>query len=126
MRIRLRADAGRRVGEVSVRDSGIGIEMSFLPKVFESFMQAERSVDRSRGGLGLGLALVKGIVEHHGGSVRAASDGPGTGAEFVLELPLIDHLDAAPKGPGDSRAVSTTRRTSLSDSQRARNSPPSP
>jgi two-component system CheB/CheR fusion protein len=56
--------------------------------LFEPFMQAEATLDRSKGGLGLGLALVKGLVEMHGGEVRAHSDGPGKGAEFVVELPL--------------------------------------
>ena len=119
VRVGLRADAGRRVAEVSVRDSGIGIDPEFLPKVFESFMQADRSVDRSRGGLGLGLALVKGIVEHHGGTVRAASDGPGTGAEFVLELPVIEHqADVTPKRPVAHTTAASPRRVLLIEDNR--------
>lgn len=115
----LRAHPGRRVAEVCVRDSGIGIETTFLPKVFESFMQADRSVDRSRGGLGLGLALVKGIIEHHGGNVRAASDGPGTGAEFIFELPLIDHQqDIAPASLATCSTVAPLRRILLIEDNR--------
>ena len=75
---------------ISVQDTGIGIEAAFLPKVFEAYMQADRSLERSRGGLGLGLALVKAVVGLHGGSVTATSDGPGTGSTFTVELPLSE------------------------------------
>jgi two-component system CheB/CheR fusion protein len=71
-----------------VSDNGIGIEPAMLRRLFQPFMQAEATLDRSKGGLGLGLALVKGLVEMHGGEVCAHSDGPGKGAEFVVELPL--------------------------------------
>ena len=71
-----------------VIDNGVGIEPTMLRRLFEPFMQAEATLDRSKGGLGLGLALVKGLVEMHGGDVCAHSDGPGKGAEFVVELPL--------------------------------------
>jgi signal transduction histidine kinase len=74
---------------VTVRDSGIGIEAEMLPKVFDSFSQAEGSLDRSRGGLGMGLALVKGLVELHGGGVEATSQGPGQGAVFSFRLPVV-------------------------------------
>ncbi|HET9226013.1 MAG TPA: ATP-binding protein, partial [Thermoanaerobaculia bacterium] len=84
-----RADHGSRV-ELSVRDSGQGIEPEVLPHIFEVFTQADRSLDRARGGLGVGLAVVKGLVEMHGGEVRAASEGLGQGSEFILSLPL-DH-----------------------------------
>jgi PAS domain S-box-containing protein len=73
---------------VKVRDTGIGIEPEMLPRLFESFSQADSSLDRSRGGLGLGLALVKGIVELHEGSVQAHSAGAGQGAEFSILLPM--------------------------------------
>jgi signal transduction histidine kinase len=75
---------------ITVRDTGIGIEPTVLPRVFEAYTQADGSFARSRGGLGLGLALVKGVVELHGGSVTAASDGPGTGTAITVELPLIE------------------------------------
>ncbi len=71
-----------------IRDDGIGIPADVLPHVFEPFVQADRSLDRTRGGLGLGLSLVKTLVELHGGTVEARSDGPGLGAEIVLRLPL--------------------------------------
>jgi CheY-like chemotaxis protein len=72
-----------------VRDNGIGIDANLLPRVFDLFSQAETALDRSKGGLGIGLAVVKNIVEMHMGSVTASSDGPGQGAEFVVSLPRV-------------------------------------
>jgi PAS domain S-box-containing protein len=71
-----------------ITDTGAGMEPAMLRRLFQPFMQADTTLDRTSGGLGLGLALVKGLVEMHGGEVRAHSDGPGKGAEFVVELPL--------------------------------------
>jgi signal transduction histidine kinase len=71
-----------------VRDNGVGIGRELLPAVFELFTQAARTLDRAQGGLGLGLALVRKLVELHGGSVEAHSDGPDNGSTFVVELPL--------------------------------------
>ncbi|MFL6231654.1 MAG: CheR family methyltransferase [Thermoanaerobaculia bacterium] len=73
---------------VAVRDTGIGMEPELLARAFEPFSQAERGPDRGRGGLGLGLALVKALVELHGGSVEAESPGPGGGTEIVMRLPV--------------------------------------
>jgi CheY-like chemotaxis protein/nitrogen-specific signal transduction histidine kinase len=73
---------------IRVRDQGIGITAEMLPHVFEVFTQADRSLARSRGGLGMGLALVKGLAQLHGGEVGAASPGLGQGAEFTIRLPL--------------------------------------
>jgi signal transduction histidine kinase len=73
---------------VHVRDTGAGIDPGLLGSVFEPFVQAERTLARSRGGLGLGLPLVKGLAELHGGTVEARSAGPGAGAEMVVRLPL--------------------------------------
>jgi signal transduction histidine kinase len=75
---------------ISIRDNGIGIEPDFLPHVFERFRQADGSSTRSYGGLGLGLAIVRHIVEMHGGLVRAESKGKGRGATFTVELPLLE------------------------------------
>src|SRR5262249_47190450 len=77
-----------REAVIAIRDTGIGMEPDVLARVFEAFSQADRSLDRSRGGLGLGLALVKGLVELHGGHVRVRREGPGQGAELVIRLPL--------------------------------------
>ena len=74
---------------VRVRDSGMGIEPAMLPAIFDIFTQVDTSEGRSQGGLGIGLALVKTLVEMHEGKVTAASDGPGRGAEFVIRLPLL-------------------------------------
>ena len=81
--------AGRSV-RVLVSDSGKGIEASFLPHVFERFRQADSSTTRRHGGLGLGLAIVRHVVELHGGSVRALSGGRDRGSTFVIKLPLYD------------------------------------
>jgi two-component system CheB/CheR fusion protein len=83
--------ADQVVGQAVLRvsDTGIGIQPDLLVRLFEPFMQADTSLDRSKGGLGLGLALVKGLVDLHGGDVRAYSEGPGKGSEFVVRLPLV-------------------------------------
>jgi CheY-like chemotaxis protein len=75
--------------EIVVSDTGIGIRPDFLPYVFERFRQAEASTTRKTGGLGLGLAIVRHIVEMHGGTVEASSAGEGTGATFSVRLPLM-------------------------------------
>ena len=71
-----------------VRDTGVGIARDMLPRIFELFTQVETSLDRSQGGLGLGLAVVRNIIERHGGSVVAESPGLGQGSEFIVRLPL--------------------------------------
>ncbi len=73
---------------VTVRDTGIGIAAEHLPRLFEIFSQVDPVLERSQGGLGIGLSLVKGLVEMHGGTVEARSDGPGKGSEFVVRLPV--------------------------------------
>jgi PAS domain S-box-containing protein len=75
--------------EVVVTDTGIGIPAAFLPHVFERFRQAEGGTNRQHGGLGLGLAIARHVVEMHGGTIHAASQGPGTGATFRIDLPLM-------------------------------------
>jgi CheY-like chemotaxis protein len=73
-----------------VRDTGIGIPEDMLPRVFELFTQVDGTMDRSQGSLGIGLAIVRSIIEMHGGTTEARSDGPGRGSEFVIRLPLLD------------------------------------
>jgi CheY-like chemotaxis protein len=80
---------------VGVRDTGIGIAGDMLGRVFDLFSQADNSLHRSRGGLGIGLTVVKRLVEMQGGSVRAWSDGPGKGSEFTVRLPLRRDLRPA-------------------------------
>jgi signal transduction histidine kinase len=74
--------------EISVSDTGQGIDIGFLPHVFDRFRQADSSITREHGGLGLGLALVRHLIEMHGGTARAESDGQGLGARFTIRLPL--------------------------------------
>ena len=81
---------------VAIRDTGIGIEPSLLPRVFDVYTQADQSLQRSRGGLGLGLALVKGLIEPQGGKVAIASEGPGRGTEVSFSLPLVSQPADAP------------------------------
>ena len=87
-RVELRLETDRKFATITVRDTGIGIAADMLPRLFNIFDQGERGLDRSRGGLGLGLALVKGLAELHGGTATAASGGPGQGATFTVRLPL--------------------------------------
>jgi PAS domain S-box-containing protein len=107
--VELRAGGDR--AEIVVEDTGIGIEPEMLGNLFETFSQADRSLARSRGGLGLGLALVKGLMDLHGGEVEAASEGLGRGSRFTLRLPLAaaqeapEHEAAPPAGANGSRRV---------------------
>jgi signal transduction histidine kinase len=81
--------------EISVRDTGEGIPAAFLPHVFDRFRQANNSITRFHGGLGLGLAIVRHLVELHGGAVEARSEGEGKGATFVLHLPSTSRSEEA-------------------------------
>jgi CheY-like chemotaxis protein len=98
----------RREGDrvvISVADTGIGISRDALPEVFEMFTQVGRTRDRSQGGLGIGLALVRRLVELHGGSATAVSPGPGEGSTFAVRLPLalaVDESPAPPPAPGQN------------------------
>jgi CheY-like chemotaxis protein/two-component sensor histidine kinase len=91
-RIGLRVERSEGRGEVSlhVTDNGVGIPAAMLPQVFQMFTQVDRSLEKSRGGLGIGLSLVKRLVEMHGGTVEARSGGRGQGSEFIVRLPLAD------------------------------------
>src|SRR6185312_13965810 len=80
---------GNRVAIV-VSDSGVGISPELLPRIFDLFVQGARSLDRAQGGLGIGLSVVKRLMEMHDGTIRVQSEGLGRGSTFVLELPLID------------------------------------
>jgi len=93
-------DGGQVV--VSVRDTGIGIPLAKLPHVFEMFAQAHRDSARGQAGLGIGLTMVKSLIELHGGSVEARSEGPGTGSEFIVRLPLAGMPAPVQQGGGGS------------------------
>jgi CheY-like chemotaxis protein len=91
---------------VAVRDNGVGIAPEILPYIFDLFTQAERTPDRSQGGLGIGLALVKSLVALHGGTVHAHSEGLGQGSEFSICLPCVTRAQAPDAGAaGDADAV---------------------
>jgi signal transduction histidine kinase/CheY-like chemotaxis protein len=89
-RIAITADADATTITVRIKDSGIGIPAEMLPRVFEMFTQVGRSLERAQGGLGVGLALVRRLVEMHGGSVAAESLGPARGSTFVVRIPLAE------------------------------------
>jgi signal transduction histidine kinase/ActR/RegA family two-component response regulator len=89
---------------ISVKDNGKGLSKELLPRVFELFFQGHQGIDRAAGGLGIGLALVRNLVELHGGSVQALSDGPGCGSEFIVRLP-ISATDAGSANLGSDAGV---------------------
>ena len=117
-RITLSVELEDMQGVIRVRDNGVGIPQKMLPDIFEMFVQGERSLDRSQGGLGIGLTLVRSLVEMHGGTVEAHSEGLGHGAEFVVRLPLLPDLrlrrpDAALGGDGEGVAAKSPGRRIL-------------
>ena len=89
-----------RIGDevaIRVKDNGLGIASDMLPSIFEMFVQADNSLNCSQGGLGIGLTLVKSLVELHGGTVEATSDGLGNGSEFTVRLPILQASDVIPE-----------------------------
>jgi CheY-like chemotaxis protein len=104
---------------LSVTDNGIGIPAEALPHLFTLFSQVEATAARSEGGLGIGLALVKGLVELHGGTVQARSDGIGRGSEFTLRLPRVLHRGAeATLAPSEPGPAASGRRVLIADDNR--------
>ncbi|MDQ3170365.1 MAG: ATP-binding protein [Acidobacteriota bacterium] len=95
---RITVTAEQEGGDVvlRVRDTGAGIAPEMLPRIFELFVQEGQAVDRSQGGLGLGLTIVRNLIQHHGGSVAALSDGPGKGSEFIVRLPMAAEARESP------------------------------
>ena len=106
----LRHESAR--GIVVVRDTGVGIAPEFLANLFQPFAQADRTLDRRAGGLGLGLSIARGFIQLHGGELRAASSGLGSGAEFAFSLPVEVGPARAlpPPSPSPSLAKPKTRR----------------
>ena len=102
---------------VRVRDNGIGIAPDMLPQLFDKFVQEPQALDRSRGGLGLGLSIARSIAALHGGSVSASSDGEGLGSEFVVRMPLAAEQPAPPPAPArnDNPGSCPRRRVLLVD-----------
>jgi signal transduction histidine kinase len=89
-RISLTVQQSGEEAVLRIRDNGIGIAAEMLPRVFKLYEQADRALGHAQGGLGIGLKLVRSLVEMHGGTVDVVSDGPGHGSEFVVRLPVID------------------------------------
>jgi light-regulated signal transduction histidine kinase (bacteriophytochrome)/CheY-like chemotaxis protein len=101
----LTLDTEQGAARIQVCDQGIGIATSLLPQLFTPFTQGEQPLDRPHGGLGLGLALVKGLVELHGGQVQATSPGPGSGSTFTVHLPLAQVTPAAAASHPDGHMI---------------------
>ena len=99
--------------ELRVRDNGIGIPPEFLPRVFEKFEQLAPASEESQGGLGIGLALVRGIVSLHGGSVEASSDGPRKGSAFIVRLPRPSAREGEVAAPGMGSGEAPATRTAV-------------
>jgi CheY-like chemotaxis protein len=108
-RIELIAERTPREAVLRVRDNGVGIAPEMLPQVFDMFRQIEISTDRSQGGLGIGLTLVRRLVEMHGGKIEAHSAGLGKGSEFLARLPAL--AEPAPDSAGKSAEASSASPT---------------
>jgi len=103
LELRERWDGMQRMAELTVRDQGIGVPREMLGKIFDPFVQVDQSLARSLGGLGIGLSMARSLVELHGGSILARSEGEGRGAEFIVQLPAQQHVEA----PEQARRLSS-------------------
>src|SRR5205807_8937893 len=108
--VRLTAEGDGGTIVLRVRDTGIGIGADVLLRIFDLFVQAERRLDRAQGGVGIGLTLVKRLVEMHGGTVEAHSPGVGRGSEFVVRLPALAPGAGGAPEPGGTSAAPLPRR----------------
>jgi signal transduction histidine kinase len=107
--VRLQIEDDDQTAAVRVSDTGIGIDPRMLPYVFDVFRQADQGLDRTRGGLGLGLALVRGLIELHGGDVAVESDGIGRGTQFTLRMPVAGKPALQTPNPTAPRSEDTTK-----------------
>ncbi len=117
---RVRLSVVRQGGEavVSVRDNGLGIPAHMLPNVFDMFTQVDRNLERSQGGLGIGLSIVKRLVEMHGGSVDVKSDGHSMGSEFIVHLPVVLSVVHSQNDHGEPTQPSSRCRILVADDNR--------
>ncbi len=122
VRVEVRAHGG--AAEIIVADTGAGMEREFLARVFSRFSRADASSTRPTRGLGLGLSLARGLVELHGGDLRAESPGLGRGSTFTVRLPLLSPASADPDGSSGGRTDSTGKRVDTADAEEARVAPP--
>jgi PAS domain S-box-containing protein len=119
--IRLTAEPEGGEVVITVKDTGVGIPAEKLPRLFEMFFQVDRSLERSQGGLGIGLSLVRRLVELHGGRVEARSEGIGKGSEFIVRLPVLVEIPAPPhsgESDGNGKTRSVARRILVVDDNR--------
>jgi CheY-like chemotaxis protein len=120
-RVSVSAGSDRSHAVVTVRDTGVGMPPALVPRVFDLFVQGDRSLDRSRSGLGIGLALVRQIVAMHGGTVTAESAGPDRGSTFTMRLPLAPQEvrpEEEPPAASPVAAATARRRVLVVDDQR--------
>lgn len=110
-RIRVNATSTGAEATVTVSDSGVGIPPAMLPRVFDMFTQLQAHRDRTHGGLGIGLTLARRLVELHGGTIEAKSEGTGRGSSFIVRLPVaqVTRTEAAPEAGGEARAPGVCR-----------------
>jgi CheY-like chemotaxis protein/two-component sensor histidine kinase len=112
-RISLTAESSGSDVVVEVCDNGLGIPADAMPRVFKMFSQVDRNMERAQGGLGIGLSLVLRLVELHGGTIEARSDGPGRGSQFVVRLPIVSDVQPAKTAAGDGGLPETAKRRVL-------------
>jgi len=105
---------------LTVKDSGVGVEAALLPRIFDIFVQGTPNIDRAQGGLGIGLALVKQLMQLHGARIEAFSDGPGTGSTFTARFARIDAPQAAAVESGEDKDIQPLRILVVEDHTDAR------
>jgi CheY-like chemotaxis protein len=118
--IEIEAEPRQGCVQLVIRDNGIGIDPRHLPRIFDLFMQTRPARDPARGGLGIGLSIVRNLVALHGGTISAYSEGPGRGSEFLVELPLASGPSVTPSPAAIPRPVprSDARRVLIVDDNR--------
>jgi two-component system CheB/CheR fusion protein len=109
--VTVHAEKAEKLAAVQVVDTGVGMTPALVARLFQPYSEADSALDRSKGGLGLGLALVKGLVEMHGGRVAVYSAGPGHGTEFTIQLPLL--IEDVAVSSADSEPSAKVRRRVL-------------
>ncbi|WP_343738834.1 ATP-binding protein, partial [Achromobacter sp.] len=117
--IELFVEPGKDSVDITVRDNGSGIPPDQLDRIFEMFTQVDRTLERAQGGLGIGLMLVKRLVEMHGGTVRAHSDGQGKGSAFVVRLPVTDIQEVASQLPASALSPAASKVLVVDDNRDA-------